>query len=58
LEPDVVDQGAELAEGLDGRQLRKAVAAACAIRAEAQGNPARVSGEDLLTALRELGGRS
>lgn len=58
LEPDVLDRGAELAAGLDGRQLRKAVAAACAIRAAAQGDPGRVSGGDLLTALGELGGRS
>lgn len=58
LEPDVLDRAAELAAGLDGRQLRKAVAAACAVRPEVQGDPARVSGEDLLAALGELGGRS
>jgi SpoVK/Ycf46/Vps4 family AAA+-type ATPase len=58
LKPEVLDHAAELAAGVDGRRLRKAVAAACAVRAEAQGDPDRVSGEDLLTVLGELGGRS
>lgn len=58
LEPEVLDRAAELAAGVDGRRLRKAVAAACAVRAEAHGDPDRISGEDLLTALGELGGRS
>jgi pachytene checkpoint protein 2 len=58
LEPEVLDRAAALAAGVDGRQLRKAVAAACAVRVEAQGDPDRVSGEDLLTVLGELGGRS
>src|SRR5262249_16029313 len=49
LEPAVLDSAAEAADGLDGRRVRKAVAAACAIRPDAQGNPDRVSSDDLIT---------
>lgn len=58
LERDLLDRAAESSVGLDGRQLRKAVAAACAVRAEAQGDPGRVSSADLLTVLDEMGSRS
>lgn len=58
LEPQVLDRGAELAAGVDGRRLRKAVAAACAVRAEAHGDPDEVTAGDLLTALAEVGGRA
>ncbi|MEV1285510.1 AAA family ATPase, partial [Modestobacter sp. NPDC049651] len=58
LKPALLDAAAEAAEGLDGRRLRKAVAAACAYRREAQGDPDRVTGQDLLAVLREEGGRS
>jgi SpoVK/Ycf46/Vps4 family AAA+-type ATPase len=58
LEPTLLDAAAEAAEGLDGRRLRKAVAAACAYRADAQGDPDRVSGQDLLAVLHELGDHS
>jgi SpoVK/Ycf46/Vps4 family AAA+-type ATPase len=58
LDPAFLDQVADLAEGMDGRQLRKAVAAACAIRPEGQGDPDRVTGDDLLAVIAEWGGRS
>jgi SpoVK/Ycf46/Vps4 family AAA+-type ATPase len=41
------------AEGLDGRQLRKAVAAACSINAAGQADPNRLTGSDLLAAIAE-----
>lgn len=55
LDAELLDEAAEVAEGLDGRRLRKAVAAACAYRVEAQGDPDRVIGQDLLAVLHELG---
>ncbi|MDG4769966.1 AAA family ATPase [Solwaraspora sp. WMMD792] len=57
LEPALLDAAAEAADGLDGRRLRKAVATACAYRQEAQGDPDRVTGGDLLAVLREKGGQ-
>lgn len=56
LEPALLDAAAVAAEGLDGRRLRKAVAAACAVSPSAQGNPDRVSPEDMLTALAQRAG--
>lgn len=50
--PDVVAQAASLSEGMDARRLRKAVAEACAWRAEARGDPNRVTGDDLLAVLK------
>lgn len=52
----VVDDGsvgraAEAAAGLDGRRLRKLVAAACAERAEAGVDPNQLTGADLLAAV-------
>jgi AAA+ superfamily predicted ATPase len=44
---------AAAADGLDGRKLRKAVAAACALRAENRADPGRVTGEDLLAVVKE-----
>jgi pachytene checkpoint protein 2 len=58
LDPAVLDHAAEVGVGLDGRQLRKAVAAACALRPEAQGNPDRVAASDLITVIDEIGGQS
>lgn len=58
LDAGILDRAADMADGLDGRQLRKAVAAACANHAEAQGNPDRVTGTDLLTVITEMGSRS
>ncbi len=55
LEPSVLDAAAQESDGLDGRRLRKAVAAACAYRPESQGDPDRVTGQDLLAVLREGG---
>jgi pachytene checkpoint protein 2 len=57
LDPAVLDAAAAAADGLDGRRLRKAVAAACAISTDAQGDPDRVSPDDMLTALAQIGGR-
>jgi SpoVK/Ycf46/Vps4 family AAA+-type ATPase len=51
LIPEALNSAAEVAEGLDGRQLRKAVAVACANRREAQGDPDQVTAEDLISAL-------
>lgn len=57
LEPAVLDSAAAASDGLDGRRLRKAVAAACAVSPDAQGDPDRVSPDDLLAALTGMGGR-
>jgi SpoVK/Ycf46/Vps4 family AAA+-type ATPase len=57
LDPAVLDSVAAAADGLDGRRVRKAVAAACAIRPDAQGDPGRVSPEDLVRTLTEMGGQ-
>jgi SpoVK/Ycf46/Vps4 family AAA+-type ATPase len=51
LDDGSVKQAAEAAEGLDGRRLRKLVAMACAMRAEAQANPNELTGADLLAAV-------
>ena len=56
LDPGVLDSAAAAGDGLDGRRVRKAVAAACAIRPDGQGNPDRVSPDDLIAALTEMGG--
>ncbi|MBX6750984.1 MAG: ATP-binding protein [Micromonosporaceae bacterium] len=53
LAPEVLDKAADLSEGTDGRQLRKAVAAACANRPEAHGDPDEVKAEDLFAVLTE-----
>jgi pachytene checkpoint protein 2 len=52
----VIDDGsvrraAEAAEGLDGRRLRKLVAAATAMRAESRVDPNELTGADLLAAI-------
>jgi pachytene checkpoint protein 2 len=54
LDPAVLDEAAHLTEGLDGRRLRKAVAAACGQRFESAADPSLVTGHDLLTELRDL----
>ena len=54
LRPDVVDRVAAAAEGIDGRQLRKAVAAALARRPETVKDFRRLTEEDLLTTVREV----
>jgi SpoVK/Ycf46/Vps4 family AAA+-type ATPase len=56
LEEAALDTAARAADGLDGRRLRKAVAAACAISPQAQGDPAHVSAADLLAAVQQMGG--
>ena len=57
LDPALLDSAAAAADGLDGRRLRKAMAAACAVSPGAHGDPDRVSPDDLLTALAQTGGR-
>ena len=57
LEPSVLDAAAQAAGGLDGRRLRKAVAAACAVSPEGHGDPDKVSADDLLAALAQMGGQ-
>jgi SpoVK/Ycf46/Vps4 family AAA+-type ATPase len=57
LNPAALDAAAQAAEGLDGRRLRKAVAAACAASPQGRGDPAHVSARDLLAALRQMGGQ-
>jgi pachytene checkpoint protein 2 len=57
LDPAVLDSAAAAADGLDGRRLRKAAAASCAISPDAQGDPDRVSPDDLLAALTQMGGQ-
>jgi SpoVK/Ycf46/Vps4 family AAA+-type ATPase len=57
LEPPVLDAAAQAAAGLDGRRLRKAVAAACAVSPEGRGDPGEVSADDLLAALAQMGGQ-
>jgi len=57
LDPATLDSAAQAAEGFDGRRLRKAVAAACAVSPGGHGDPAQVSAGDLLAALRQMGGQ-
>jgi pachytene checkpoint protein 2 len=58
LDAAVLDSAASAADGLDGRRLRKAVAAACAVSPDAGGDPDKVSHGDLLAALAQAGDRS
>lgn len=53
LEPAALKRAAHASEGLDGRRLRKTVAAACSVRADAHANPDQVTLEDLLVAIAE-----
>lgn len=48
----VLDAAATASAGLDGRRLRKAVAAACASEPAAQGDPSKVTAHALLMAIR------
>jgi SpoVK/Ycf46/Vps4 family AAA+-type ATPase len=52
----VIAEAVKAADGLDGRAIRKAVAAACAIDPRAGGDPAKLTKSALLTALRERSG--
>ncbi len=49
-----IRRAAEAAEGLDGRQLRKLVALAVAMRPEAQADPGQLMGADLMAAIAAL----
>lgn len=53
--PAILTEAAVISAGLDARRLRKAVAEACAYRAQAQGDPSRVTGADLLAVLKHAG---
>ncbi len=53
MQPAALELAADASEGLDGRRLRKAVAAACAVSADAQADPNKVQVNDLLSVLKE-----
>lgn len=53
LDPDALARAVAAADGLDGRRLRKAVAAACSIRAEAQADPNNMTADDLVASINE-----
>jgi pachytene checkpoint protein 2 len=57
LRPDVIERVATAAEGIDGRQLRKAVAGALARRTETVDDFHRLTEEDLVATVREVVGR-
>ena len=52
LDDGSIRQAAEAAEGIDGRRLRKLVAVATAVRAEAKVDPNELTGSDLLAAIK------
>lgn len=54
LKPEDLGQAVESSEGLDGRRLRKSLASACAMRAEAQADPEQVTIADLIAAITEM----
>jgi len=54
LAADVLDQAAYVSDGLDGRRLRKAVAAACAMAPGSNGDPDQITGAALMAALEEF----
>jgi SpoVK/Ycf46/Vps4 family AAA+-type ATPase len=57
LDVDALDTAARVSAGLDGRRLRKAVAMACAESPEAQGDPDKVTSNDLITVLARMAGQ-
>lgn len=54
LDQGVIERVAAAAEGIDGRQLRKAVASALARRDETLRDPSALTEDDLLAAVREV----
>lgn len=54
LADTVLDRAARASDGLDGRRLRKAVAAACSLAPEAQGDPNKITEAALVAALEEF----
>lgn len=54
LRPDIIERVAAAADGIDGRQLRKAVAAALARRPAVVEDFARLTEDDLIAAVREV----
>jgi pachytene checkpoint protein 2 len=57
LTSDVLDRAARVSDGLDGRRLRKAVAAACAREPASNGDPDQITGAALVAALEEFRGQ-
>ena len=51
LDDDVLDRAAEASEGLDGRRLRKTIAAAAGRSSTATVDPGKITSEDLLAAI-------
>ncbi|MGA2804553.1 MAG: AAA family ATPase [Acidimicrobiales bacterium] len=58
LQPRSLGSAVQASDGMDGRRLRKAVAAACAMRDETAVDPSKVTGADLLQAVEMLKGAS
>lgn len=54
LDRQTLNEAVRASEGMDGRRLRKAVAAACAMREETTGDPGQLTGPDLLGAIEML----
>ena len=54
IEDGSIRRAADAAKGLDGRRLRKLVAIATAIRADAQADPNELTGADLLAAVASM----
>jgi SpoVK/Ycf46/Vps4 family AAA+-type ATPase len=54
MDEKVLQRAAAVSEGLDGRRLRKALAAACAARADGNADPNQVKGDDLTTVLEKM----
>lgn len=54
LQPRALAAAVAASNGLDGRRLRKAVAVACGLRADAYADPDKVTAADLAEAIREL----
>jgi SpoVK/Ycf46/Vps4 family AAA+-type ATPase len=57
LDTATLQLAADASDGLDGRRLRKAVAAACAVRADAKADPNQITGADLVAVLTEWAGQ-
>lgn len=54
LEPAALQEAVRASDGLDGRRLRKAFAAACSVRPENQADPNKVTIEDFVVALEQM----
>lgn len=54
LEPAALQRAVGASDGLDGRRLRKSIAAACSVRPENQADPDRVTIDDFVLALEQM----